>query len=134
MGILLVAVGCESGRERERAWEGEAAAERAAFVVLERSCLPCHHQATLPGMVDLRTRERAVETGALAEGRLEASRLAAVVGAIAEGEVITMPPTGHALERAEVEVLQAWLARGARWPAGGGGELRAVAGAEPRSR
>ncbi|MDG2123468.1 MAG: hypothetical protein P8J87_07220 [Verrucomicrobiales bacterium] len=127
-----MAGGCETGRERS--WEGEGPEERAAFVVLESSCLPCHERVKLPGMVDLRTRERAVATGALAEGSLESSRLAAVVGAMAEGEVVTMPPTGHALERHEVEVLQVWLARGAGWPAGGKGELKALAGAEPRSR
>jgi hypothetical protein len=109
---------------------GEQPVHSAAFAVLESRCLPCHDRVELPGMVDLTTRQRALATGAINPGTLEASRVAVVVGAAA-GAPVTMPPTGHALSLAEADALSAWLAAGAPWPEGG---LNATPGAEPRSR
>ena len=89
--------------------------------VLERNCLHCHGVTKLPNMPSLaNTAEIAKLKGPgkwIMPGQPENSRIYQVVTA-ADTTPNAMPPTGHAISAAEVEILRAWIKAGAPLPAG----------------
>lgn len=88
--------------------------------VLERDCLHCHGDARLPHMVSF------ADTTALSKlrgprlwiwpGHPGKSRLYQVITA-PDTMPNAMPPTGHAIDPAQVEAIRAWIAAGAPLPA-----------------
>lgn len=75
--------------------------------LLERSCIRCHSGANVKGGVSL----------ASPDG-WEPSDLLDQVAHPADGSRPLMPKEGRPLSEAEVATLRAWVAAGAKWPAG----------------
>src|SRR5262245_51872645 len=93
----------------------EASLEKQAAAVLARHCLECHNGSDKKGQLDLARRERALAGGesgpALEAGHPDKSLL---VKRIAAGE---MPEERPAVPAAERQVLEKWIAAGAKWDA-----------------
>lgn len=128
---ILVGVGCAGVRPQPSA--GPFA---RVLPVLESNCVHCHgpnHLAHMPAFPD--TRALAALIGPanwIVPGQPERSRFFQVV-TLANDQPGAMPPTGHAISKAEVATLRAWIAAGAPVPAGPPVVLVAR-GEGPRSR
>lgn len=86
--------------------------------ILEAKCYGCHTGGKAKGGLRLDDRAAALAGGrddgpAILPGKAAASPLLARVKADGEG---IMPPKGDKLTAAEIQVLETWIAEGARWP------------------
>lgn len=133
-GLGVILIGCK------HASQGEVTAVPATFVgarkVLEENCVHCHGDNRLKGMPSIdTTRHLANLIGPgkwIIPGKPEQSRLYQVV--VFPDEVPgAMPPTGHGIGKAEVELLREWILAGAPLPEGSNERLKPV-GEAPRSR
>jgi mono/diheme cytochrome c family protein len=92
-----------------------------ALTVIETNCVHCHGEQrllTMPAVADLESLRALTGTGGLiVPGSPEGSRFFTVV-TLSDAQTGAMPPTGHAITPAEVEVLRAWIAQGAALPPG----------------
>ena len=87
--------------------------------ILRENCIRCHGDKKKGGL-KLDTRAAAVrggdsETPAIVPGDSDTSELMARVRS--EDESLRMPPTGDALTRKQIAVLEHWIGSGAPWPA-----------------
>ena len=84
--------------------------------VLESNCVHCHgpdRLAHMPAFSDTRALARLIgPANWIVPGHPERSRFFQVV-TFADEQPGAMPPTGHAISKAEVEKLRAWIAVGA---------------------
>lgn len=92
--------------------------------VLERNCLRCHNGATLPGRLDLRSRDM-VKPGYVRAGDPDDSLLITAVSRNANHPRM-MPQCPISLTDDQIGVLREWIEDGAAWPVGHEGRLRAV--------
>lgn len=97
--------------------------------ILERNCLPCHNGVTLPGRLDLTTREHAVAgrhqgKRFLVPGNPEASLLLTAVSRRGTHPKL-MPQRDLSLTEEDIGTLREWIEEGAAWPEGPSGQLRA---------
>ena len=85
--------------------------------VLERNCVHCHGEGRLPQMVAFHTTEAldGLKGRWILPGYPESSRFYQVVAA-GDEQPMAMPPTGHAISRADVETIREWIAAGAPLP------------------
>ncbi|MEX0715066.1 MAG: DUF1549 domain-containing protein [Planctomycetaceae bacterium] len=107
---------CDAAPPADQAEAPAAEFDARVAPILARRCLECHNATHREGNLDLTRRDSALSGGdsgpALVPGNLDESFLWQRVVA---GE---MPPDDHEpLSRAEREVLQAWIAGGAKWGA-----------------
>ena len=129
--IALLAAGmtaCQSGRQNP------AAADYAFFQqevrpILERNCLPCHNGVTLPGRLDLTTRDRALagrhlDRRFLVPGDPEASLMLTAVSRRGTHPKL-MPQRDLSLTEDDIGTLREWIEEGAAWPDGPQGRLQA---------
>lgn len=90
-------------------------------MVLEKNCVHCHGDnrlSTMPSIHDSRALEKLISQGGwIVPGKPEQSRIYQVV-TFPDEIPGAMPPTGHAIERADVQVLREWIATGAKVPTG----------------
>ncbi|MCX6856837.1 MAG: hypothetical protein NTV80_18255 [Verrucomicrobia bacterium] len=90
-------------------------------VVLEKSCVHCHGDnrlSTMPSIQNSRALEKLISQGGwIVPGKPEQSRIYQVV-TFPDEVPGAMPPTGHAIDRADVQVLREWIATGAKVPTG----------------
>ena len=104
--------------------------------VIERNCVHCHgtqRLATMPSFNDTKALAALRGTGKwIVPGKPEESRFLQVV-TLADSQPGTMPPTGHAISKAEIAKLRAWIVAGAAIPDGALVMLQPQ-GAAPRSR
>lgn len=118
-GVALGLAGCASSPE-QTAEPADPVVARA-LAVIEANCVHCHGEQrlqTMPAVADLDSlRALRGEGGLIVPGRPEVSRFFTVV-TLSDTQPGAMPPTGHAITRAEVEVLRAWIVRGAALPPG----------------
>lgn len=88
-------------------------------LVLEGNCVHCHGKSRLAWMPPLdSTASLAGLIGPhrqIVPGKPDASRFFQVV-TLADDQIGAMPPTGHALDAASVQVLRAWISAGAQVP------------------
>ena len=88
-----------------------------AVGVLEQRCFVCHGTGLAQSGLRLNSRDAALQGGtrgpAIVAGNASASR---VVQAIRRMGDLTMPP-GPKLPDAEIDVIERWIAAGAKWPA-----------------
>ena len=89
--------------------------------VLEKNCVHCqgdNRLSTMPSIHDSRALGELIGKGGwIVPGKPDQSRIYQVV--IFPDEVPgAMPPTGHAIDRADVQVLREWIAAGAKVPPG----------------
>ena len=128
---ILVGSGCAGLRQPLPA--GSFASVRP---VLEANCVHCHGPERLshmPAFPDTRALARLRgPANWIVPGHPERSRFFLVVTA-PDDQPGAMPPTGHAISRAEVEAVRAWIAAGAPVPEGAPVSLVAR-GEGPRSR
>jgi mono/diheme cytochrome c family protein len=133
-GVGVVLIGCR------HAPEGGVVEVPVTFAaarqVLETNCVHCHGDYRLKGMPPIdTTRHLAKLIGPgnwIVPGQPEKSRFFQVV--IFPDEIPgAMPPTGHGIAKAEVEVLRQWIVAGAPMPEGRNERLRPL-GEAPRSR
>ena len=133
-GVGVVLIGCR------HAPEGGVVEVPVTFAaarqVLETNCVHCHGDYRLKGMPPIdTTRHLAKLIGPgnwIVPGQPEKSRFFQVV--IFPDEIPgAMPPTGHGIGKAEVEVLRQWIVAGAPMPEGRNEQLRPL-GEAPRSR
>jgi hypothetical protein len=92
--------------------------------ILERNCLRCHNGVTLPGKLDLRSRDT-VKPGYIRHGNPDDSLLITAVSRNATHPRM-MPQCPVSLTDDQIGVLREWIEDGAAWPAGHEGRLRAV--------
>lgn len=89
--------------------------DQVAHEVLQKNCLACHGTATSGGL-DLRSRETALKGGArgpaLVPGQPDKSIL---FRAVRHDGDLAMPPGKTKLRDEDVEVIRAWIERGANW-------------------
>ena len=113
---MLVGTGCAGFGERRA--PGTFASIRP---VLESNCVHCHGPDRLrhmPAFPDTRALARLIgPANWIVPGHPERSRLFQVV-TLADEQPGAMPPTGHAISKAEVAKLRAWIAAGAPLPMG----------------
>ena len=113
---ILVGTGCAELGERHT--PGSFASVRP---VLESNCVHCHgpnHLAHMPAFPDTRALARLIgPANWIVPGQPERSRFLQVV-TLADAQPGAMPPTGHAISKAEVARLRAWIAAGAPVPEG----------------
>lgn len=130
--MALHFTGCSSGQ----LLSGKAGSFASVRPVLESNCIHCHGDARLPNMPAFN------DTGALARlvgpnnwivpGHPERSRFFQVV-TFSDEQPGAMPPTGHALSKADAEKIRAWIQAGATLPEGPNVKL-VPRGDGPRSR
>jgi mono/diheme cytochrome c family protein len=91
----------------------------AARLMLETNCVRCHGDnrlSTMPSIHDTRALSRLITAGNwIVPGQPEKSRFFQVV-TYPDTIPGAMPPTGHAISKAEVETLRAWIKAGAPVP------------------
>ena len=89
--------------------------------VIESNCVHCHGRnrlARMPAFTDTRALARLIgPANWIVPGHPERSRFFQVV-TFTDEQPGAMPPTGHAISRAEVAALRAWIAAGASLPQG----------------
>ncbi len=134
--LPLVFAGCTA---MDRSGSGRDDA-RATFAhvrpVLESKCVHCHGEQRLPQMPafnDTEALSRLIGANNwIVPGHPERSRFFQVV-TFSDQQPGAMPPTGHAIAKAEVDALRVWIVAGAPLPEGAPVELRPK-GEAPRSR
>lgn len=104
-----------------------ASAEPAAVdfarvqAVLESKCLECHNPDKVKGDLLMHTAEALLKGGdtgpALVPGKPDESELVKRLILPADHDDI-MPPKGGPLPAADIELVKAWIAQGAKWPQG----------------
>lgn len=89
--------------------------------VLEAKCVHCHGKERLANMPPFGSTAALAKLKAdgvwLVAGKPERSRMFQVV-TLTDEQIGAMPPTGHAISKAEVALLRAWIANGAPLPEG----------------
>lgn len=102
--------------------------------ILESRCINCHHSSALFGDLNLENREAAFRprpSGPVIVPRAaESSRLYLVL-TLPEGDRKAMPPTGHRIPAAEVDVIKRWISEGAAWPEGKDGTIKPAVAPNP---
>lgn len=130
--ISLLIAACTTGG----GYSGKAGSFASARKVIESNCVHCHGDARLANMPAFNdTHALANLTGPgkwIVPGHPEHSRFFQVV-MLADEQPGAMPPTGHAISKAEAESLRAWIQAGATLPEGAPSRL-APRGEGPRSR
>ena len=116
LAAALAVVGAAvSARVESRGQSAEEALAQKALAVLQAQCIQCHGADKASGL-DLRTREGLLRGGsrgpAIKPGNHEESLLYRFV----EGEEKPRMPLGDELNAVDVEVLKAWIDKGAPWP------------------
>ena len=95
-----------------------ALARAQAVAILEKRCWQCHGESTAMSDLKLTSRENLLRGGsrgaAVSPGNPDASLL---YQAVKRTGKLSMPP-GPPLPPDEIEILRAWIAGGAEWPAG----------------
>lgn len=95
----------------------DEAFERVALL-LEQRCINCHREGEAKGGLSLETARSALaggDSGAVIDpGDPEASLLVDYIS----GDEPQMPKRGKKLTEAEVDLIRAWIAAGAKWPQG----------------
>ena len=85
------------------------------------NCVHCHgdaHLKTMPAFTDTRALARLIGPGKwIVPGHPERSRVFQVV-TFSDEQPGAMPPTGHAISKAEVATIRAWIQAGAPLPEG----------------
>ena len=125
---LALAAGCATAAEPDPASD----AYFNAFVrpILESSCTHCHGKEADKGDLRLHTLEACLAgadgTPALVPGKPDESPLYSTTVLPADHDDIMPPSKEPALVKEQTERLRAWIAAGAKWPAG------VVLGQEPR--
>jgi hypothetical protein len=92
--------------------------------VLERNCLRCHNGTTLPGKLDLRSRD-ALRGGYIVPGQPDSSLFITAISRKGTHPRL-MPQLPLSLTDDQIGVLREWIEDGATWPAGREGHLKAV--------
>jgi len=129
--LLLVAAGavsCQAPGKSATTREKEAFFQQEVKPILEMNCLACHHGTTLPGRLDLTTRERALAGHSngrpyIVPGRPEDSLLLTAIYRQGNHPKL-MPRRDMSLTEDDIGTLREWITDGAAWPAGPRGELR----------
>ena len=89
--------------------------------ILEQNCVSCHGAAKVRGNLRLDSQEAALQGGksgpVVVPGKPAESRLFRVIE-MSPDEEGAMPPDGPQLPKALRELIRAWIAEGAVWPAG----------------
>ncbi|MGE0815782.1 MAG: DUF1553 domain-containing protein [Vicinamibacterales bacterium] len=133
MALALVRLAGPSAAVQARALDTQAGgaqppAEIAQSVhaLLAGRCLGCHGEKLKLSKLDLRTREAALDGGAmgpaLVPGRAEDSRIYRLAAGL---ESPAMPMKGAPLTAAELAAMKRWIDAGAPWPAGLASEANA---------
>jgi mono/diheme cytochrome c family protein len=95
--------------------------------ILQGRCINCHNSNAIFGDLNLENRAMATKTRAkgpiLTPGKPEQSQLYIVL-TLPEPETKSMPPTGHRIPDADVELVKHWVEQGAKWPDGADGVLK----------
>jgi mono/diheme cytochrome c family protein len=117
--LVLFSTGCTTPRAATMKASGNPAAFAAARPVLESNCVHCHgteRLARMPALTDTAALARLKGTWII-PGQPDSSRLFQVV-TLTDAQPGAMPPTGHALGKADVAKLRAWIQAGAPLPEG----------------
>jgi len=118
-------VSCQSGGPPATAADGDAFFQREVRPILEMNCLPCHHGQTLPGRLNLTTRESTLAgtRAYLVPGRPDDSLLVTAVSRTGTHPKL-MPQRDLSLTEEDIGTLREWIEDGAPWPSGPDGTLR----------
>ena len=130
--MALLITGCSS----DSLFSGKAGAFTSVRPVLESNCIHCHGDARLPNMPafnDTRALARLIgPSNWIVPGHPERSRFFQVV-TFSDEQPGAMPPTGHAISKADAKKIRAWIHGGAVLPDGANIKL-IPRGEGPRSR
>lgn len=96
--------------------------------ILESACINCHNSENLFGNLNLENRSRAFgkrkEGAVIIPGAPEKSPLYVVLTLPPKKTKKAMPPTGHRIEKSQLELIRAWIEQGAAWPEGKAGAIK----------
>ncbi len=90
----------------------------AAGTVLETNCVHCHGDnrlSTMPPINDTHALSKLIGKHWIVPGKPEMSRFFQVV-TFPDTIAGAMPPTGHAISKADIKTLRAWIKAGAKVP------------------
>jgi mono/diheme cytochrome c family protein len=96
----------------------ETKAFAAVSTVLETNCVHCHGDnrlSTMPPINDTQALTKLIGTSWIVPGKPEVSRFFQVV-TFPDTIAGAMPPTGHAISKADIETLRTWIKAGAKVP------------------
>ena len=98
--------------------------------LLENRCINCHHSGALFGDLSFESRALAMQPRkkgpVIMPGQPVNSHLYIAL-TLPDPDKKAMPPTGHRIPSAEVELVKRWIKEGAKWPDGPDGEIKPVA-------
>lgn len=102
--------------------------------ILQNRCINCHHSGALFGDLNLENRELAAKPRqkgpVITPGKPAQSQLYIVL-TLPDPDKKAMPPTGHRIPSADVELMKRWIEEGAKWPDGTEGVIVPQATKEP---
>lgn len=103
--------------------------------ILTARCINCHHSEALFGNLNLENRKRAFAKrpqGPVIVPREPAkSPLYVVLTLPPKKTQKAMPPTGHRIEKEQVELIRLWIEQGADWPNGKPGVIKPLVTQKP---
>jgi len=102
--------------------------------LLQSRCINCHHSGALFGDLSFESRALAMQARkkgpVITPGDPSASHLFIAL-TLPDPDLKAMPPTGHRIPTAEVELVKRWIQEGAKWPDGPEGEIKPTVTQEP---
>jgi hypothetical protein len=95
--------------------------------LLGNNCVNCHNRELMPERVSFEKKSWAMEpmggTPVIVPGHPESSRMMVAVTQPDTADR-AMPPVGHRINDAQVDLLRRWIAEGADWPTGPEGVIQ----------
>lgn len=124
----LTLVSCRTSHPPTASAEATAFFQTEVRPLLEMNCLPCHNGTSLPGRLDLTSREKALAGRAhgrayLVPGRPDDSLLLTAIARPGTHPKL-MPQRDLSLTEEDIGTLHEWIESGAAWPDGPTGTLR----------
>lgn len=102
--------------------------EKQVKPVLAYRCINCHHSDALFGNLNLENRKLAFakrpQGPVIVPGSPEKSPLYVVLTLPPKKTKKAMPPTGHRIDKEQVELIRQWIKQGAVWPEGKAGVIK----------
>ena len=96
--------------------------------LLESRCIECHNSGALFGELNLENHDMAFKSRSkgpvITPGQPEKSPLYIVL-TLPVSDMKSMPPIGHKIPDAEVDLVKRWIKEGAKWPEGAEGVVKA---------
>ncbi len=126
--LLLAAAAAVPLFSAEKESEPAVDFEKQVKPILAYRCINCHHSDALFGNLNLENRKLAYakrpQGPVIVPGSPEKSPLYVVLTLPPKKTKKAMPPTGHRIDKEQVELIRQWIKQGALWPEGKAGVIK----------